>query len=265
MPKSRQRKTTSSKAGKKQAAPTSAQGALPRVEEGKRILLHIGCGLKHDSKLPPFFDDKNWQEVRVDINPDVEPDIVADMLDMQAIPDNYADGLYSSHNLEHIYNYQVPTALNEFYRVLKPGGQAMLTMPDIQAVAFQVAGGLWDQELYGSPAGSVTPRDIFYGHEPQLAKGKHYMAHKNGFTAHSLGRHLLKSNFSHVEVKRDDGYNLWAVGRKIPRDHKAFNGKAKISASYSLAVVQRSHAGSDPARRTDELDREPKRWQAPQL
>ena len=39
-----------------------------------------------------------------------------------------------SHNLEHVYAHEVPTVLEEFYRVLELGGILCLQMPDLQTV-----------------------------------------------------------------------------------------------------------------------------------
>ncbi|MFN9733006.1 MAG: hypothetical protein ACK544_03175, partial [Microcystis sp.] len=41
-----------------------------------------------------------------DINTAVNPDILGTITDLSAVPDNSVDGVFSSHNLEHIYHYE---------------------------------------------------------------------------------------------------------------------------------------------------------------
>ena len=52
----------------------------------------------------------------------VEPDIIADLTDLSAIPDGSADAVWASHCLEHLYEHQVTVALAEFRRVLGAEG-----------------------------------------------------------------------------------------------------------------------------------------------
>ena len=50
-------------------------------------VLHVGCGAPHPDKLPEaFFPRDAWAEVRLDIDPDVAPDIVASITDMTVVP-----------------------------------------------------------------------------------------------------------------------------------------------------------------------------------
>jgi len=50
------------------------------------------------------------------------------------------DGL-SSHDIEHEFPHEVPTALREIHRVLRPEGIAVVLCTNIQAVAEAVARG----------------------------------------------------------------------------------------------------------------------------
>jgi ubiquinone/menaquinone biosynthesis C-methylase UbiE len=56
------------------------------------------------------------------------------MTDMSAVETSSMDALYSSHNIEHVYAHEVPKALAEFKRVLRPDGFVIITCPDIQAI-----------------------------------------------------------------------------------------------------------------------------------
>lgn len=179
--------------------------------EGKKRVLHVGCGPYNPEALPRELRTEEWQEIRLDINPAVNPDILGTITDLGAVPDNSVDAVYSSHNIEHIYTHEVPRALAEFRRVLREGGKVVITCPDIQAVAAEVAQGNLENTLYVSPAGPIAAIDILYGLGTDLARGNDYMAHKTAFTAETLKGKLEKTGFSEVEVRRE-GLNLWAYG-----------------------------------------------------
>lgn len=193
----------------------------------QKTVLHVGCGSYDPNKLPEVFRSNDWKEIRLDIDERAKPDIVASMLDMQAVENDSVNAVYSSHNIEHLYLHQVPQAMKEFHRVVKPGGQIVLTLPDAQTVAAYVAQGHLEEPLYDSPSGPISPHDILYGWTPEIARGNHFMAHKTGFTATSLARHLLMAGFSNVLVDRQ-WVNLWAVAHKLPEDHPKRVMKAQI-------------------------------------
>ena len=180
------------------------------ADSTKKKVLHVGCGPYHPEALPPELRTEEWQEIRLDINPNVQPDILGTITDLSGVEDGSVDAVYSSHNLEHIYTYEVPVALAEFKRVLKPQGMAIIILPDIQAVAEEVAQGHLENPLYVSPAGPIAAIDILYGLGTDLARGNYYMAHKTAFTAETLKEKLLEAGFSRAEVKQD-WLNLWAT------------------------------------------------------
>ncbi|NLS78859.1 MAG: methyltransferase domain-containing protein [Chloroflexi bacterium] len=65
---------------------------------------------------------------RVDKNPAVEPDLVADAQDLSAVPTASYDYYWSSHNIEHCPD--TAAVLREAARVVKPGGYVVLIIPD---------------------------------------------------------------------------------------------------------------------------------------
>jgi SAM-dependent methyltransferase len=218
----------------------------------KKKVLHVGCGVANPKKLHESFRKPDWQEIRVDIDPAVKPDIVADMTNLSVIKDNDVQAIWSSHNVEHLPAHRVPVALKEFYRVLVPGGFVLLTMPDLQAVASEIAKGKLETPLYTSPGGPISALDILYGFGAAIARGNVFMAHRTGFTAETLGRKLKAAGFTSIQLKRDR-YNLWATGYKLPKGHPKSNDKIVIL---------------DPSRKPglpDELDVPPVQWTSPGL
>jgi ubiquinone/menaquinone biosynthesis C-methylase UbiE len=178
-----------------------------------KAVLHVGCGPKRRDKLHQTFHTDDWQEIRVDINPEVEPDIVGTMTSMPAIANDFVDAVWSSHNLEHLYAHEVPIALREFLRVLKPGGFALLTMPDLQKAAEFLAQGQLEEPVYQSPAGPISAIDICFGHRASIARGNEFMAHKTGFSARTLAQKLAACGFEKIRVERRN-LDLWAVAYK---------------------------------------------------
>ena len=125
--------------------------------------LHVGCGPKTKTQTTTEFAGDGWHEVRYDIDEAVNPDIVGTMTDMSAIEDGSYEAVFSSHNIEHLYPHDVPIALAEFHRVLKPKGIAVITCPDLQSVCELVAQDRLTEPAYESPAGPIAPIDIIYG------------------------------------------------------------------------------------------------------
>lgn len=178
---------------------------------GRKTLLHVGCGSASPERLPNCFKSAQWHEVKLDVDPKVKPDIVASLTDMSVVASASVDAVWSSHNIEHLEGFQVPQALQEIRRVLKPGGFALITLPDLQRIAELIAQGRGDDELYTSPAGPITPLDMLFGHQASLARGNHYMAHRTGFTAERLGKKLTEAGFEEVRVLKGKSFDLWAV------------------------------------------------------
>lgn len=177
------------------------------------VFLHVGCGAKRKEQAGPGFRGDDWQEIRLDIDASAVPDIVGSMLDLSAIATASVDGVFSSHNIEHLYAHEVPVALAEFRRVLKPDGVLVVTCPDLQSVCALVAEGKLVEPALQSPAGPISALDILYGHRPDLAAGNLFMAHRCGFTLPVLLGTLQSEGFEGVAGRRREHpyFDLWAI------------------------------------------------------
>lgn len=72
-----------------------------------------------------------WTVLNVQPAPHV--DIVGTCTDLSMIAAGLADEVYASHVLEHLdYPEELPKALAEIFRVLRPGGRVCISVPDFE-------------------------------------------------------------------------------------------------------------------------------------
>ena len=185
-----------------------------------KSFLHVGCGAKRKDRTTRGFNTADWTEIRLDIDASVQPDVIGTMTDMSAVASESVDAIYSSHNIEHLYPHEVPLALAEFIRVLKPDGFFVVTCPDMQSVCALIAEDKLTEPAYTSPAGPIAPLDILYGLRSSMARGNLYMAHRCGFTQKVLTGTLQSSGFKTVASMargRAPFFDLFALASKSER------------------------------------------------
>ena len=204
-----------------------AQHEVFRREGGGRLLLHAGCGgyRKKDILSPPLRSAR-WREIRLDIDPTAQPDILGDVLDMRGVPDGAVDAVYSAHMIEHLPYHDVPRALSEMTRVLAPDGLLVAVAPDLQQAARMIADGRLFDLFYESAAGPVTPYDVVFGYRPYLREHP-YMAHRGGFTADSLAAALREAGFPSVAV-RAIRLDLYALASRVSLDDNELQRQADV-------------------------------------
>jgi len=176
------------------------------------LVVNAGSGHAGSSRLPLHFD--GWREFRVDVAADTQPDLIGSITDLSAIPDGIADAVWSSHCIEHLYAHEVSQAMREFARILAPDGFACIIVPDLQAVAEQVAADRMHDVLYESAVGPVTAHDMFFGLGAAVAQGHVNMAHKCGFTPTLMAERLRGADFAEIIIRRRPTLELAAVARK---------------------------------------------------
>lgn len=78
----------------------------------EEIKLNLGCGYR---KID------GW--INIDNRPEVEPDLVCDVIEGLPFPDSHVDAVLATDFLEHIPIGKTVQVVEEIYRVLKPGGK----------------------------------------------------------------------------------------------------------------------------------------------
>jgi predicted SAM-dependent methyltransferase len=87
--------------------------------EGRLLKLDIGSGQRHG--------DDGW----IGVDSFSDADCKASMWELP-YPEGTIDEIFSSHALEHVPKKMVLPTLQEWFRVLKPGGKLTLRVPDLE-------------------------------------------------------------------------------------------------------------------------------------
>lgn len=104
-------------------------------------------------------DDEEWANTHLDISPRgiydandgkarfVKPDVVADLADgLPMFLEGYFDEVLLDHVLEHMPLERNRLALAAVFRVLKPGGVAVIAVPDMDAVCHAWVEGVYTRD-----------------------------------------------------------------------------------------------------------------------
>lgn len=153
------------------------------TDQAQPLRLHVG-----GEEAKP-----GWVIFNLDPGPNV--DYVGDCSDLAAFADGSVGDIYASHVLEHLgYVQKLPRALSEFHRVLKAGGRARISVPDLDVLSR-----LFLDARHGSDERILIMRMIFGG---QVAPHDfHYV----GLSFDILGGLLERAGFKRVERVREFG------------------------------------------------------------
>jgi len=165
-------------------------------------VLDVGGG--PEDRLPELY--KDWEHLRLDIDPKCNPDICMDARDLPVEGQKF-DAIYCSHNLEHFHRHDAIKVLRGFAKSLTDEGYAHIFVPDVGEVMRQFVHGGMDIEsvLYEVAVGPVTVHDVLYGWGLSLLGGNEFMAHKTGFTRELLGRFLGTAGFKMMRSMEHKG------------------------------------------------------------
>ncbi len=131
----------------------------------------------------------------LNIQPGLDVDYVGDCTDLSQFADASVDELYASHVIEHLgHQSAVGRALTGFHRVLKPGGRALIAVPDFEALC----------RLFLDPRANMLDRfqimRMVFG-----AQMDEHDFHYVGLSYEFLSQFLFQSGFSRVERVQDFG------------------------------------------------------------
>ncbi len=172
-----------------------------------KTILNVGFG---GSKIPEQLyteDLTEFREISLDIDKMHNPDILADIYNISHIPDKFVDVAYSSHMIEHIHYFKVPTVIKELLRVVKDNGFVRLITPNMKTVAIRLASGKILDTVYDSAGGPISAMDILYGSRYHTHRhNSDFMVHKCGFTKEVFEDLAEKHNFK-LSIK-EVGYDL---------------------------------------------------------
>lgn len=137
--------------------------------------------------------------IRFDINETTNPDVRCDIIAIPEPPQKY-DKVVASHVLEHIRPTEAPTAVEEWIRILKVGGELIIDVPDLEWAC---------QKMVEGKAGTYEWAMLYGQDDP-------YENHLNGFTKAVL-ENLLKSisGIDILGVQNINNLEIRAVIKKI--------------------------------------------------
>lgn len=150
------------------------------MAESDQVRLNLGCGKKHFNGYINIDFPSKWCTRK----PDVECDI-------RSLPygDSSVDEIIAIHVFEHFYLWEAPKILDEWARVLKPGGKLILELPCLNKVIG------W---LNHNPISLRHTLFALYG-DPQYEAPE--MVHKWCYSREHLTA-LLKHHFENITEER---------------------------------------------------------------
>lgn len=152
---------------------------------------------------------KGWEEVRLDMNPATQPDVLGNIVEMP-LPSFSFDAVYSVHTLEHVTRRESIAAMGEFYRVLKRGGFLLLHVPSVELAMWTIIRDGMDYPVYELNGHPFTPHDLLYG----AMQMDEFTVHRTGFTLESLREIMRLAGFTNPKLLRRFSDNV-GIGFKL--------------------------------------------------
>lgn len=127
------------------------------IEEAKKsgtVKLNVGSGIGHGLKR---------DFVNIDIVDDPKIDLVCDIRNGLPLENESVDFIECLEVLEHLHQNKVGEVVKDFYRVLKPGGKIILSVPNLPVIIFlwlaNIDGKKWKKWIDCIYGGQVYPSD----------------------------------------------------------------------------------------------------------
>lgn len=125
-----------------------------------------------------------------------QPDLVCDIRSLNIFENNCADEILAIHVVEHFWRWEIAEVINEWIRVLKPGGKMILECPNLLTACMELVN---DPIIAAKPGKSGQKSMwVFYG-DPSWKDP--LMMHKWGYTPQSLGQ--LMHDCGLKEIKQE--------------------------------------------------------------
>jgi len=164
-------------------------------KDGQGKKLNVGCGNK---PMPGY--------VNVDL---FKGPIVDEIFEQDNIPyvDGSISGIHSEHSLEHVTFERVEKTLKEWFRVLCPGGDLLLKMPDLvlNCMAYLNPPA---ESVNGFPAKQWFKYTIFGIQKSQAGEPDEAQIHKSGYSKEEMGKILEDIGFI---IDYNENYNGWGT------------------------------------------------------
>ena len=172
-----------------------------------KTILNVGFGGSKISDQMYTEDLLEYREISLDIDKKYNPDILADIYNISHVPDKFVDCAYSSHMIEHIHYFKVPSVIKELLRVVKDNGFVRFITPNMKTVAVRLASGKILDTVYESAGGPISAMDMLYGSRYHTHRhSSDFMVHKCGFTREVWDDIATKYNLD-IKIK-ELGYDL---------------------------------------------------------
>lgn len=171
--------------------------------------LNIGAG----SLLIPGY-------INIDIRELPGIDVVTDVRDLSMYLDNSVDELFAKDVLEHMPRREWRIVLNEWIRVIKPGGILKIRFPDMLKLVEKFKNGGFDKNrVYGKTDIYDAEECRRFGEERlgQLLFGDQNVpenAHLSGLTEWLVVRHLKEVNMTVLKIFNDGGADVRITASK---------------------------------------------------
>ena len=174
--------------------------------------LNLGCG----DKILEGYVNVDIAESRAGKSPDV----LCDLHKLEPFEDNSVDEILSVHVIEHFWRWEVADILQEWVRVLKPGGKMILECPNLISACVEF---LKNPDACSGPGPEgQTTMWVFYG-DPRWKDP--LMVHRWGYTPNSLGQVMFNAGLR--ELKQEPAQ----FKKREPRDMRITGIKPQPEAS----------------------------------